>query len=304
MTKLIIMVGLQASGKSTHAEKIALLEDAFLVESDYLRGLYFHGNQDKVTHQKLFELIHSIVLGAFDKDESVVLDATNLSYKHRMELIKKVKSKYPKVQIVAHVVMTQFDICVERDAKRERTVGEAVIKRAREGFTMPQYYEGIDEIHISYTYEPEKYKIANLVNQMDGFDQKNEHHSKDLLTHCDFVYLKVCEKAPMDEALQQAGLWHDNGKLLTQVFHDSKGNPSEHAHYYGHEHVGAYEIFFYLKEYGYEDDFIIDVCGIIQNHMRLYGVSSEKSHNKLINLIGEDMYERLKILNTADRNSK
>ena len=302
MTKVIILTGLQASGKSEHASKLAILEDAYWIESDHYRERYFDNRQDKKTHQELFNLLHAEILGALAKDSSVVFDATNLSYKHRMELIKKIRSKFPTVEIISHVVMTQFEICAERDASRERSVGYNVIKRARESFTMPQYYEGFNEIHISYAYNPDDYDVEKYVESIANFDQKNPNHSRTLKDHMLLVYENLLQHE--DHVLETAGYWHDNGKRFTQVFENMKREPSEHAHYYSHENVGAYETFFFLKRMFYSDAQILDVCGIIQNHMRPYGCKTEKSKEKLRNLVGQIMYDRLMKLNEADKVSK
>ena len=48
---------------------------------------------------------------------------------------------------------------------------------------------------------------------------------------------------------------------------DSQGNDSEFAHYYNHENVGAYNSFFYSKEYGVDSLF---VAALIRFHMVLH----------------------------------
>ena len=68
-----------------------------------------------------------------------------------------------------------------------------------------------------------------------------------------------------------AAYYHDIGKVLTKDYHDSKGNKTEHAHYYGHENAGAYFMlsegyFLWGPEYG--NDFIIKVATFINFHMR------------------------------------
>lgn len=305
MSKLIIMVGLQGSGKSEQAKVLKILEGARLIESDMIRHNWFDNRQDKETNRKLFEYIHAQVVEELKNGCSVIVDATNLSYKHRMELIKKAKKANPHTRIIAQVVMTQYEICVERDAKRNRSVGENVIRKARESFYMPQYYEGFDEINLSYTYNPDDYVFADILEKMNEFNQDNPNHTKTLGQHSYDVFTSLNSSVDMDSHTATVGILHDVGKLLTKVFNDTDGNPTDVAHFYSHENVGAYEAFFILKEMKrFQDSEIIYMCGLIQNHMRMYGAHSEKARTKLYNLVGRHMFEHLILLNRADRNSK
>jgi hypothetical protein len=57
---------------------------------------------------------------------------------------------------------------------------------------------------------------------------------------------------------------------------------------------------FYLKNLDFVDKGIIYICGIIQYHMRPYKLETEKAKDKLMRLVGEDMYCDLIVLNKAD----
>ena len=45
-----------------------------------------------------------------------------------------------------HIIPTFFDVCIERDAARDRTVGEEVIRRMTASFEVPMLFEGFEEI--------------------------------------------------------------------------------------------------------------------------------------------------------------
>lgn len=298
--KLILMVGLPGSGKSSRSHFLSQLESARIVESDVVRELYFGGKQDKETHIKVFEKVHEEVLETLSDGYSVICDATNLNYKHRMTLINKAKKYNP--QVVADLSMTQYEVCIERDKYRERTVGENVIKRMRESFWFPQYFEGIDEINISSTFDPRDYNLHDLYGSMRGFEQDNPHHSSTLLGHT----YKVCNPAILDDnILMTAGFYHDIGKLWTKSFKNSKGESTNIAHYYNHESVSSYEAFFYLSSLGiYSNEEIIKICGLINYHMRPYDCKTEKADKKLKDLVGENFYHNLMKLNKADKEGK
>ena len=52
---------------------------------------------------------------------NVIFDATNLTRKHRMHTLKQLPDCYK----YATVVWSKYEVCVERDKQRDRTVGEA-----------------------------------------------------------------------------------------------------------------------------------------------------------------------------------
>ncbi|MFZ2992609.1 MAG: ATP-binding protein [Microgenomates group bacterium] len=298
--KLIVYTGIPGSGKSSHAKKLAILEDAVVIESDYIRETMFDNKQGKEVNTKLFEYIHEIILERLEDGNSVILDATNLNYKYRMSLLQKVKNL--DVWKVAHVMATDFETCHFRNGNRTRVVPFETLRRMWMSFTMPQYYEGFDEIALSYSYDKSDYTLQGLERAMTGFNQDNPHHTRDLGEHTAEVVHALWGTG--NDAIRYAGLFHDVGKLYTKSFTDSKGNPSDTAHYFSHENLSAYEAIFYLLGMGWKTEEIVYTCGLIQNHMRIKGCTTEKAKKKLIGLVGEQMYADLLLLNEADNDGK
>lgn len=299
MTTLTIMVGLPASGKSTIARRISRETDAVLLESDQHRDDVFQGRQDNKTNALLFEHLHKMAYLYLENKHDLVFDATNLSYKHRMTLLKKIRG-LKNVKKVAHVVMTDVETCLQRNIGRKREVDERVIYRMRESFTMPQLYEGFDEINISSTFNKDFYTFQNLYDMTIDFNQENPNHTRTLWNHMS----EVSKELPMRFGI--VGLLHDVGKVYTKSFTKAdRVTPTDIAHYFNHENVSAYESFFYLKNLpGYSDDEILYLVGLIQNHMRLYQCNTKKSLSKLINLVGNQMYVDLLTFNQADKMGK
>ena len=97
------------------------------------------------------------------------------------------------------------------------------------------------------------------------------------------------------------GYKYRNGK----VFHDIKGNPTEIAHFYHHERVGAYDSFCYTGDLSPNQR--LTVALLIRWHMWPYAV--EKSDNpsktvsKIERLLGNDIWNQVMVLNTCDRNA-
>ena len=106
-----------------------------------------------------------------------------------------------------------------------------VIDRMLSRFQIPAFYEGFDQIWFHSTGE-----LMNFDQMLDGFMQDNPHHSLSLQDHLQIASMYFVN----DPVLEETAKWHDIGKLFTKSFVDAKGNPSEIAHFYGHENYGAY----------------------------------------------------------------
>jgi len=302
MTTFIMMCGLVGSGKSFQAKKLALEYNAIIIESDAVRKELYGDAATQGDNNILFQSIHSEIARLLLEGSNVILDATNISYKHRTALLDKLKKL--NVEKVCYLMATQYKICLEQNKNRDREVPEQVIKRMRENFTCPQYNEGWDKIEIVYNYDNANYDMDDYLKEIENFDQENPHHTKTLGEHVKTVAKKIDERRESTELLYYVALLHDNGKRYSKVFRNMKGEPSEIAHYYNHPNVGAYEALFYLREIFDLSENILYGCGLIQYHMRHYDLNTEKSKNKLRLLVGEEMYNDLSILNMADKLEK
>ena len=304
MTELIVTVGLPCSGKSTWAKEFKEKEGVgnyIIIESDEYRTHLFGNKQDKETNTKLFEIIHGDIYQALSVGRNVILDATNLSQKHRKTLLQKIAKL--NVHKTCVLFATSYDICLERNEKRERKVPIEIIKRMRENFNVPMYNEGFDNIEIIYSYNNAEYNISDFLNMADEFDQKNVNHTMTLGYHSTAVANYMLENK-VDDHIYLAALLHDVAKPLTQVFTTFKGEPTEDAHYFSHDNCGAYESLFYLNEHCHRTKDILFASALINYHMRLYFSKSDKSKKKLLNTVGEDMYYFLKLLHEADKTCK
>ncbi len=305
MTTLTVMVGLSGSGKSVYAKNLVAGTSAILIESDEYRQRLYGDAAIQGDNQKLFQAINRDVVSNLQSGHDVVFDATNLSYKFRIQLLQQVKKL--NVRCVAIVMATQFSICLERNANRSRVVPEHVLYRMRESFTCPQLYEGFDEISFVYNYESKDYDYEKFMDYALTFNQDNHYHAYTLGEHINNVVNRV--KSEYSFALLWAAKLHDVGKIYTKKFQDSKGEPSEMAHYYGHEGCSAYEAMFFLDMTTEEFPWvtrsdIVYIVGLIQNHMRLHQITTDKAKDKLMNLVGEAMYSDLEKLNEADTEGK
>lgn len=305
MNKFIMMVGIVGSGKTTKAHILAEEENAILIESDqYREGLYKDASIQG-DNTALFELIHNDIIKSLQNKNNVVLDATNISRKHRVHLLKKLSKMNVYRECV--IVATPIEKCIVQNNNRERKVPTHVIERMANNFQVPLLSEGWDTRKILFSaFDRNKYTQDSFIERTRFFDQENPHHRLTLGEHSMEVFMRISD-LPFNMELP---LWfnvgcilHDNGKEYTKVFKNQKGEDTNFAHYYNHEKRGSYEGLFYGCNSGLSTDEILDMATLIEKHMQLYNVKTEKSKDKLIGEVGLPMYNLLEILHNADKES-
>src|SRR3990167_8151004 len=146
MTEIILTRGLSASGKSTWAKDyVAKNPDFVRVCRDDLRFMLGFGWKfDKENERYVKELRDKIVSDWISIGKSVIIDELNLGTKNEIYF----KQKFPSVNLlVKDFTDIHPNICIERDVKREHSVGKKVILQQWRQFIEPEYkpmeYNGI-----------------------------------------------------------------------------------------------------------------------------------------------------------------
>lgn len=150
--KVIITKGLQASGKSTFARDWVKEDpnNRVQVEKDEIRkddrlfkdGKYNHKRGDEgLVLKERDRLIHQ----ALSEGKSVVSSDTNLVQKHITQ-ITNIAKKYGAEVEVKKFLDVPLQELIERDAKRENSVGEQVIRRTFHELvkTLPTFYNWVE----------------------------------------------------------------------------------------------------------------------------------------------------------------
>ena len=276
MTKFYMMVGLPASGKSTYAKLLAEEIDGIVVSSDGIRAEWYGDENVQGDPSKIFREIEQRCKNALGAGRSVIMDATNMNAKKRVNFLKRM----PECKKVCVVMAVPFDVCVRRDEMRPRSVGPAVMEKMRKNFQMPYYNEGWDHIEVYYPKDCEMVDADAHYKMEIEFNQRNSHHS---LTVGDHEWKAECiagEKG-FDSVVQTASAFHDCGKIWCQHF--KEGDPE--AHYYGHECVSAYQ---YLTMETAEMIYavgnkvqVIEIATLITWHMVPYPMPDECPYDSL-----------------------
>ncbi len=307
--ELIMLVGIPASGKSTLTKKYA--EKGYnILSSDEIRlqiakeNGYHPYDQEKIgeLNGMVFEYVRKTTFSLLKEGKSVVFDATNLGRRKRKNFVSNINRV--KCKKICVLFITPKDICIERNKLREgvaRVPDEAMENMLR-NFECPYYWEGWDEIIPIIDKTPYIFPFEKTVD----FNQNNPHHRYTLFDHMDVARQYGVDNNYPDYIVK-ALKYHDIGKYYTKAFQNRRGDPTEIAHYYGHENYSAY---LYLTEMCCgknltkdEFDRILYEANLINCHMRPLSVwrdsENAKKHDK--ELFGEKFIEEIILINKADR---
>lgn len=303
MCKFIMLVGLPSSGKSAYATKMYYEKGYTIVSSDSIREeLYGDENIQGDSTLVFNEIKNRIKKLLYQDSKNVILDATNISYKRRIQFLKDIKIKRQSIHKECHIVVTPYEECIFRNSKRNRIVPESVIDRMYKQFNVPQYYEGWDNIKIIRNFNDKiEYSIDELFKNLVKIPQDNPYHNLTIGKHCTEAFKNI-RSLTFDSDLYLPTLLHDIGKQHCKTFKDSKGNIDSHAHFYGHEFVSAYMSLIYCSYL--DDDNLLKVSNYIQWHMRPFHINTDKAKLKFMNLVGEKIYNDLLLIHRADVMSK
>lgn len=292
MNRLIMLIGLPASGKSTIAKEYHNIEKMVIHSPDELR-LELFGNYNVTNKNKIiFNILHRNILDDLKKGIDCVYDATNLSMKKRKQFLLTIPDYVYKEAIV---VATNYLQCVERDSSRVKRVGIQTIQRMRKNFQFPLEEEGFNNIEIRYT-DDYVAPMNHIQDKMNNLKQDNPHHILTLGQHCSLAFTLAIKE---NDYIRKALSIHDVGKLYTKSYVNSKGVATNIAHYYGHQNVGAYESMFILKnkKYSCENKYIVQ---LINYHMQPYDIKTERSKKKWLNIFGKKLYNDIFLINKYD----
>lgn len=236
--KFIMLVGIPGSGKSTHAKSLSRNKNAIHLSSDSIRAELYGDEAIQGNPSEVFELMHKRTLEALADGKNVIYDATNITRKDRASIMSKIP-KY--VETECHIVWAPIETCIERDSKRERSVGKEVIDRMLKRFQAPYYDEGFDSIEIFGPHDFDMLDYMYVIGESIMIPHDNPHHTYSVDKHCNAAgkYIKHINGTNNYELIQ-AAYHHDIGKGYTKSFKDTKGNITEIAHYYQHQCVGAW----------------------------------------------------------------
>lgn len=143
--KLVVLVGLPGSGKSTWAKQYAAnCEKILLVSSDAIREELWGSEEIQGNPKVIFAEMQRRTEEALKSGKTVVYDATNIERKFRKELPRQYR-QYAST-IVCVVFNTPLEECIKRNTQRTRHVPESVIRKMAGKMDSIEAWEGFDEV--------------------------------------------------------------------------------------------------------------------------------------------------------------
>lgn len=126
MSKMIILQGLPASGKSLRAkELVESMGNAVRINKDLLRTMLHFDKWSGRNEENTRDAAKWLAAGYLGKGINVIIDETNLSEKTFQSWKEVAKTCEAKIQIIK--IDVPIEECVKRDAKRDISVGHSVI---------------------------------------------------------------------------------------------------------------------------------------------------------------------------------
>ena len=150
MPTFYMLVGLPASGKTTKAkwmeENCPCTEKVVAISSDALREKLLGDAGDQSRNSEIFDVLHSLVKAHLYYGNSPVFDATNLGSRYRKQFLKSLEL-IPCKKVCIYM-KTPYEVCLERNQNRERTVPFGVMRKMKRFLDEPTLDEGWDEVYI------------------------------------------------------------------------------------------------------------------------------------------------------------
>ncbi len=175
MSKLLILKGLPASGKSTFAKALVyglITQDTeeYLkmgnwkrVNKDDLRSMIDNGKWNSINEKQIKKIETEIVIGFLHEGFNVVIDDTNFSYE---SFWTNLASRNQLMGVESEIKLFDVSVqeCIERDSKRgDKSVGAKVIMGMYNKYLKPKLVEHNELLPNCYIFD-----IDGTLALMDG----------------------------------------------------------------------------------------------------------------------------------------
>ncbi len=170
-----MLCGPAGCGKSTFAERH--FRPTQILSSDWARARVADDERDQRYNAQAFALVRFLVDQRLTLNRLCVIDSTALAPQDRRELLDLARRyQVPTTLLLFNVPL---ETCIERDEKRERSVGRPVVERQYQAFeqskvTAPQ--EGFDQVVVLQDGQQENVQIEILFRPVARQPQHAERH--------------------------------------------------------------------------------------------------------------------------------
>jgi len=141
--RIVVLVGLPGSGKSTYLERLGITP----LSSDVMRQLLADDATDQTIHARVFQslrylLRHRLAIGR----PATYVDATHLTPAERRPYIRMAARHHAIVEVLYFDV--PLDVCLERNRGRSRVVPEEAVRAMAAKLVPPSVEEGFSRVTV------------------------------------------------------------------------------------------------------------------------------------------------------------
>lgn len=139
--KLMLLVGLSGSGKSTIAQKLAEENpNTVIVSSNAIREELTDKVEDQTENEEVFKIFHNRIRKNLENKKNVIADATNITMKSRRAIMTKVNGL--DVEKICYLIPKPYEQCKVDNKNRLHPVPDEVLDKQIMRFQVPFKEEG------------------------------------------------------------------------------------------------------------------------------------------------------------------
>lgn len=148
MAKLIMLIGIQGSGKTTYSKVLKEKYDARVISTDKIRQTFLN-----IEEKDVFPTLYKLCAKELLQGYNVIIDATHITPKVRKRTFDALNEFNVNYEKVAYYIKTPLEVCVKRVDIRNQDPNELflpleVIESYFKNLIPPTEEEGFNEIHI------------------------------------------------------------------------------------------------------------------------------------------------------------
>ena len=155
---ILMLQGLPASGKTTHARQLVEQGNWIRVNKDDLRLMMNNGKYSKQNEKRVIRIRDQIIIDALALGNSVIVDDTNFAPHHLNSMMNLAQKMDARLHV--RFIDTPLEDCLARNANRDNPVPEKVIMDMYNQYLAPKEEESKDE--------PEEELEECIIVDMDG----------------------------------------------------------------------------------------------------------------------------------------